>query len=190
MSSISTLNKAWFYTFFFSTGYTTILPSLQQLYTRGHHCAVDSCTDLLVRMSHYHVKRVKPREWPSVFTTCVTRGALTRPQTQTADHTGSLKQDTLSLKSWTRAGALAKCSDVNQCISAAIVLCKGKNFLHLLHRGHSWLLYETHLLRNGSELLAVMVRASWAIGEDTGFVLPSWSILVGSWFLRASSCGR
>lgn len=34
-----------------------------------------------------------------------------------------------------------------------------------------------------------MVRASWAIGEDTGFVGPSWSILVGSWFLIASSCG-
>lgn len=51
-------------------------------------------------------------------------------------------------------------------------------------------LYETNLLRNGSELLAVMVRASWAIGEDTGFVLPSWSILVGSWFLRASSWGQ
>lgn len=32
---------------------------------------------------------------------------------------------------------------------------------------------KTNLLRNGSELLAVMVRASWAIGEDTGFVLPS-----------------
>lgn len=100
------------------------LPSLQQLYTRGHHCAVDAYTDLLVRMSHYHVKRVKPREWPSVFTTCVTQGALTRPQTQTADHTDSLKWDTLSLKSWTRTGALAKCTDVNQCISAA--LYKGK----------------------------------------------------------------
>lgn len=31
----------------------------------------------------------------------------------------------------------------------------------------------TNLLRNGSELLAVMVRASWAMGEDTGLVLPS-----------------
>lgn len=59
---------------------------------------------------------------------------------------------------------------------------------HLRYRGHAWPLYETDLLRNGSELLAVMVRASWAIGEDTGFVLPSWSILVGSWFLRVSSC--
>lgn len=46
----------------------------------------------------------------------------------------------------------------------------------------------TNLLRNGSELLAVMVRASWAIGEETGFVLPSCSILLGSWFRKASSC--
>lgn len=49
---------------------------------------------------------------------------------------------------------------------------------------------QTNLLRNGSELFTVMVRASWAIGEDTGFVLPSWSILVGSWFLKASSCSQ
>lgn len=47
---------------------------------------------------------------------------------------------------------------------------------------------ETNLLRNGSELLAVMVRASWAMGEETGFVPPSCSILVGSWFRKASSC--
>lgn len=47
---------------------------------------------------------------------------------------------------------------------------------------------ETNLLRNGSVLLAVMVRASWAIGEETGFVPPSCSILVGSWFRKASSC--
>lgn len=47
---------------------------------------------------------------------------------------------------------------------------------------------ETDLLRNGSELLAVMVRASWAMGEETGFVLPSCSMLVGSWLRKASSC--
>lgn len=75
------------------------LPSMQQLYTRGHHSAVNAGTDLLVCMSHYHVKRVKPRDCPSVFTTCVTQGALTRAQTQTAEHTDSLKQDTLSLTS-------------------------------------------------------------------------------------------
>lgn len=151
---------------------------LRQLYTRGHHCAVNSGADLLLWMSHYHVKRVKLRDWPSVFTTCATRRVLTRAQTQTAEHTDSRRQDTLSLTGWTRNG------------SSRQVSWRQSDFLHLLFRARSApLLCQTNLLRNGSELLAVMVRASWAIGEDTGFVPPSWSILVGSWFLRASSCG-
>ena len=81
---------------------------LQQLYTRGRHCAVISSPDLLLWMSHYHVKRVKPRDCPSVFTTCVTRGALTRAQTQhpsTQIHSDRIHK---SLTSWTRMGALAK----------------------------------------------------------------------------------
>lgn len=47
-----------------------------------------------------------------------------------------------------------------------------------------------YLFKKGSELLVVMLRASWPMpGEDTGFwVPPSCSMLVGSWFLRASSC--
>lgn len=53
-----------------------------------------------------------------------------------------------------------------------------------------WLLDGSYLFKNGSELLVVMLRASCPmLGEDTGFwVPPSCSMLVGSWFLRASSC--
>lgn len=65
-------------------------------------------------MSHYHVKRVKPRDCPSVFTTCVTRGALTSARTQAARaHRFPQKQDTLSLTSRGRTAALAKCCDCN-----------------------------------------------------------------------------
>ncbi len=53
-----------------------------------------------------------------------------------------------------------------------------------------WLLDGSYLFKNGSELLVVMLRASCPmLGEDTGFwVPPSCSMLVGSWFLKASSC--
>lgn len=100
---------------------------MRQLYTRGHHCAADAGADLLASMTHYHVKRVKPGNSPSVLTACVTWGEL----------------------------SAARSTQIGPDGSAAPRL------------------YETNLLRNGSELLAVMVRASWAIGEDTGFVLPS-----------------
>lgn len=154
------------------------LSLLQQLYTRGHHCAMNSSTDWV---RHYHVKWVKPRVWPSVFTTCVTQGALSTARAHRFAQTGYIKSKELSQNGST--------CQVHRRQSAHLGCDCSVLEENLLHRGYSWLLYETNLLRNGSELLAVMVRASWAIGEDTGFVLPSWSILVGSWFLIASSCG-
>lgn len=112
------------------------LPLSQQLYTRGHYCAMNSSTELLVWMSHYHVKRVKPRDWPSVFTTCVTQGALTQSSNSNSRaHKDSRKQDTLSLMSWTRMGALSKHTLTSLSATQLQLYCtRGIFCLHFLYR--------------------------------------------------------
>lgn len=118
------------------------------------------------------MKRVKPGDRPPVFTTCVTRGALSRAQTaEHTDQTGYIKSDELEQNGSARQVTSMSAPQLHFLYFTNCSLGTFPPFAP--QRANIWLVCETNLLRNGSELLAVMVRASWAIGEDTGFVLPS-----------------
>lgn len=61
---VSTLNEVEFYVISRVTPSLKLcLSLLQQLSTRGHRCATFSGTELLIWVSHYHVKRVRPRDF-------------------------------------------------------------------------------------------------------------------------------